>query len=152
LQRLSENNDLKFKLIILGDGFLKEKLEHLSNDLKLNDKVQFLGYVNNPFPYIIVSDALILSSRFEGFPNVLLEANALGIPVFSNFCLGGINEIIIPNTNGIVSNFNNSSDFRLGLTKLMTASFNKEKIIQLTHERYSFDIIMPQYQHIFEQL
>jgi glycosyltransferase involved in cell wall biosynthesis len=151
LQRLSENKDIKFKLIILGDGTLKTELEHLSKELNLSDSVQFLGYINNPFPYIKASDALILSSRFEGFPNVLIEANALGTPAFSNFCLGGINEIIIQDINGIVSNFNNSSDFRFGLNKLINTSFNKEKIVQLTFERYSFETIMPKYQDVFEQ-
>ena len=88
------------KLLILGDGPLKEKLEKLILDLNLNNNVRLIGYVNNPLDYFKKSDIFVLSSLVEGMPNVLIEAMMSGCTVVSTNCPTGPGEIIKNSKNG----------------------------------------------------
>lgn len=80
-------------LTILGDGPEKGKLEKLVGELGLNDFVNFPGYVNNPMPYFRSASICVVSSRVEGFPNVLLQMMALNDKVVCTRCAGGIENI-----------------------------------------------------------
>lgn len=71
------------KLVILGEGNLRKKLETLIKRLNLIDDVFLLGFKENPFKYIAHSEVFILSSLWEGFPNALIEAMACKVPVIS---------------------------------------------------------------------
>lgn len=96
---LPKNN---IKLIILGDGKHLEDLKKLSKILNLEDKIVFEGNKSNPFPYYKNALYTVLSSRNEGFPNVLLESLYCETPVISFNCLSGPNEIITNRENGIL--------------------------------------------------
>lgn len=87
------------KLIILGDGAYREQLEKLCIDLSVEDCVFFLGRVKNPYKYMKMADVFALSSLYEGFPNVIVEALSLGIPVVSVDCPSGPKEMLSPNEN-----------------------------------------------------
>lgn len=91
------------KLIILGKGRLKSKLEKMVRNLGLEENVYFAGFENNPYRYIARSDLFVLSSFFEGFPNALVEAMACGVPVISTDCPSGPSEIITTELNGILT-------------------------------------------------
>jgi len=104
----------QIKLVILGDGELRDFLIQFSKNLglktwsiwnnkKLNENydVYFLGFQKNPFKYTIHSEIFVLSSLWEGFPNVLLEAMACGVPVISSDCYSGPREILAPDTDFI---------------------------------------------------
>jgi len=82
------------KLIILGEGKERKKLEKLIRELGLESDIDMPGFVENPYCYIAKADLFVLSSRWEGFPNVLLEAMALGVPVVSTNCQSGPVEIL----------------------------------------------------------
>lgn len=73
----------EINLFLLGEGEDFNKLKKLSLKLDVEDKVTFLGWYENPYPYIKQCDLLVLTSFWEGFPNVLLEGMALGLPVIS---------------------------------------------------------------------
>lgn len=90
--------ELNCKLLLVGDGPLREMLEQKVTELKIRDQVIFYGRDNNPFKYIHKCDAFILSSDVEGFPNVLLEALACGKAVISTDCLSGPREMLAPST------------------------------------------------------
>jgi len=76
---LSKNRNIT--LTILGDGSLRRSLNRVIEERGLQDRVRMLGYIQNPYPYFAQADGFLLSSRFEGFPNVVLEALACGTPV-----------------------------------------------------------------------
>ena len=82
------------RLMILGDGEIRGRLEDLVVKLKLEKDVVMPGFVKNPYAYMRNSDAFVLSSRWEGFGNVLVEAMACGTPVISTDCPSGPAEIL----------------------------------------------------------
>lgn len=82
------------RLIILGEGRRRTRLEKLVSKLDLNEFVELPGFIVNPFAYIANSDLFVLSSMWEGSPNALAEALALGIPVVSTDCDSGPREIL----------------------------------------------------------
>lgn len=79
-----------FEVWILGDGLLKETLQEKIMEYKLENQVKLLGYIENPYPYLIASDTFILTSSQEGFSLVLCEALVLGIPTISTKVVGPI--------------------------------------------------------------
>ena len=80
-------------LVIVGDGRLRAHLGQLAVRLGIVDKVIFAGSRINPYPWMKHARCLILSSKFEGLPTVLLEALACGTPILSVDCPGGVRQI-----------------------------------------------------------
>lgn len=85
---------LNCRLIILGEGGQRSVIESLILDLGLTGEVQLPGFVTNPYKWIAKSSLFVLSSRWEGSPNALTEALALGIPAVSTDCRSGPREIL----------------------------------------------------------
>ena len=84
----------RIRLTILGEGPLRACLERLAHARGVADRVRFVGFQENPYAYFVRADAFVLSSRFEGFPNVVLEALACGTPVIATPAPGGTWEIL----------------------------------------------------------
>ncbi|MDQ3536097.1 MAG: glycosyltransferase [Bacteroidota bacterium] len=84
-------------LVLLGDGEVRYDLENIAREHNLLDKIHFLGFQKNPYKFIAKSTLFVLSSKWEGFPNVVLEAMACNIPVISSDCPTGPSEIFIDN-------------------------------------------------------
>lgn len=82
------------RLIILGEGDLREELEGLVRHLELGADVALPGFTHNPYAYMSRAAALVLSSRWEGLPTVLIEAIACGCQVVSTDCPHGPREIL----------------------------------------------------------
>ena len=82
------------RLYLLGDGELRHELQHYLDEFKLNEKVFLLGFDPNPYQYLKQADLFIFGSNHEGFPNVLLEAMACGLPLLSTNCKSGPSEIM----------------------------------------------------------
>ncbi|MDF1526211.1 MAG: glycosyltransferase [bacterium] len=84
----------KCRLLILGEGADRKDIETLAIELKICDDVNLPGFKSNPYAYLAKSSLFVLSSRWEGSPNALTEALALGRPVVSTDCPSGPSEIL----------------------------------------------------------
>ncbi|MBC6997979.1 glycosyltransferase [Cytophaga sp. FL35] len=82
------------RLYILGKGHLENHLKELTAHLKLEERVFFLGFDNNPYQYLKGADLFVFGSNHEGFPNVLLEAMCCGLPILTTNCKSGPSEIM----------------------------------------------------------
>jgi len=112
-------------LLICGEGELREELQALIDTKGLTDKVILKGNVENPFAYYANAKFYVLSSRNEGFPNILIEALACGCPCISFDCKTGPNEIIKNGENGLLVEAENVP----ALTKAMD-KLNEDKALQ----------------------
>ncbi len=92
----------KVELIILGEGELKAEIISEIHKRNISENVHLIGWVKNPYKYIKKSDVFVLSSLWEGFPNVILEALCCGLPVVSTDCPTGPSEIIKSGYNGFL--------------------------------------------------
>lgn len=91
------------RLLILGDGELREYLENMVRQLCLTNDVEFVGFVSNPYAWMKAADLFVLSSRWEGLANVIAEALACGTPVVSTDCPSGPAEILKGGAFGILA-------------------------------------------------
>jgi glycosyltransferase involved in cell wall biosynthesis len=80
--------------MVLGEGEERGRLELLIAEHGLRDSVELPGFVPNPYPYMAAARGVVLSSRYEGSPSVLVEALALGTSVASTDCPSGPREIL----------------------------------------------------------
>jgi glycosyltransferase involved in cell wall biosynthesis len=92
----------KARLVILGEGPLRRRLEHQVRKLALQEDVLLPGYDPNPFPYMARASVFVLSSSAEGLPNVLLQSMACGTPVVATRCHSGPEEIITSGHDGLL--------------------------------------------------
>lgn len=86
--------DRNAKLVILGEGPLRADLEALARELGIADRVFMPGFRQNPFAYMSRADAFVLSSAWEGLPNVLIQALAAGAPIVATDCRSGPSEVL----------------------------------------------------------
>jgi glycosyltransferase involved in cell wall biosynthesis len=83
----------KVQLLILGEGKERGNLDNLIKSLELENRVKLIGFKSNPMPYFQGADLCVVSSRVEGFPNVLLQMMTLNGNVISTNCAGGITDL-----------------------------------------------------------
>lgn len=93
-----KQNGLDFKLLILGEGPLKDYLVSLSQEIGLADNVFFCGFCDNPFKILKEADIYVFPSMYEGFSNALPEAMCNGIPCICTDCDSGPRELLAPDT------------------------------------------------------
>lgn len=82
------------RLLILGEGDERGKLEAIIEEKLLTNVVKLPGFMANPFPFLRCSSVLALTSLFEGYPNVLIQARIVGTPIASVKCPGGVAEML----------------------------------------------------------
>ena len=101
--KVVEKND-KFQLHILGKDSNNnmEKLKKRISELGVNKSITFHGFQKNPYPYYNFCDLFVLSSRWEGLPNVVLECQYLGRPIVATRCIPVIERLIDHGKNGFV--------------------------------------------------
>ncbi|MGG0413135.1 glycosyltransferase family 4 protein [Peribacillus simplex] len=139
------------KLLIVGDGELREELEKETNFLKLTNCVKFLGKVDN-IPYILSeSDVFVLSSYYEGLPMTILEAMAAKLPIIATN-VGGVPDIV--KENGILVRSEDVECFANAMAKLCDDKLLRHKMGKISYEivkGYDLNIITKQYEKIYEK-
>jgi glycosyltransferase involved in cell wall biosynthesis len=117
--------------VIIGNGFLKENIKNGLSSYNLLDKTIFTGGISNDLiPYYLNAfDVLLIPSRNEGFPSILLECLACGTPVIASN-VGGIPEILINNMYGYLVNLNDNfiENFSEQTLKTINKNWNRERI------------------------
>lgn len=141
----------KVRLHILGAGKDQDFLHQMKSDLGL-ENVIFHGQQKNPYQFLKFADLFILSSRYEGFPNVLLEAGACGIFSLVNKCKGGITEIIEPKINGEIANIENHAEFAQKIVEILKENHNTEAIKHSISSRFSKELILGKYEEVLLNL
>ena len=124
---------IKSKLLIIGYGENLQKMRNYILQNNLKSKVKIKKYCSNPFPYIRKSDIFILSSKFEGLPNVLLEAITLKKFVISSNCPTGPSEILEKGKYGYLFNI---GDHKMLARKIIKYNLNKKNLKETINKAY----------------
>lgn len=147
------NNKIKSRLIILGEGPLKDELVQQAADLGVQDKVHFIGFQSNPYTYLKNSDLFVLSSKHEGFSHVIAEALATGTPVVSTNCKSGPEEVLDKGKYGRLCSVGNVDEMALNMEQIL--SLPDEEIKEVINRGYTrakdFDAkqIVKNYEEVF---
>lgn len=125
LNLLRKTHKINFKLYLIGRGYNRAMLLDyiFKNDLQKN--IKLAGYKKNASDYIKSADLFILSSRYEGLPNTLIEAQAAGLPIISSNCPSGPKEILM---NGKLGDLFNSGDHK-SLCKKICNYYKNKKVL-----------------------
>ncbi len=108
------------KLVIIGDGELKDELVLKIKNNELKGFVEILPFQNNPYKYISKAKYLVLCSKREGFPYVLIESLACNTPVIAFDCVSGPREIIKDEHNGLLIKDQDFSELIKGMDRFIT--------------------------------
>lgn len=137
-----------FRLIILGDGDMRSAIEQRIVQRGLEHNILILGFVDNPYPYYKLADIFVLSSLYEGLPNVLLEALAFDLPVVSTDCNFGPREIITSDRLGVLVPVRDPVRLCHAIQAQLKVGKDSGRS-QYVQERFSLDSVANQYKQVF---
>lgn len=145
---------LACRLIILGEGNDRSELEDLTRRLSVNTMVDMPGFVDNPYAYLSRASLFVLSSAWEGSPNVLTEALALGVPSVSTDCPSGPKEILQNGAVGKLVSVGNPKTMAEAIQETLSNLPDKEQLqsavreytVESSSRRY-LDILLNQEQN-----
>jgi len=144
--QVHEKTDVR--LIIIGEGPKRQELEQIARDLAVSQRVCFAGWQSNPFALMKQSNVFVLSSRFEGFGNVIVEAMACGLPVVSTDCPSGPREILKEGEAGILVPVGDRNALAQAIITLLTDSNALNRYKKASAERaadFDVSVIASQY-------
>lgn len=141
LEALSLTRNSNWKLLLLGVGPDEISLKKLTLRFGLQTKVNFIGYQSDPWKWFTKADVFVLSSRWEGFPNVLIEAMAIGLPVIAADCLTGPGEILENGRWGRLVKPGSAIDLAIAIDEMIENSDIRSNMSALSSQRSTnFDI------------
>ena len=146
-KKVAESTDAR--LVILGQGRLEQKLKDKAQELGILEKVFFIGFQHNPYAWLSKADVFVLSSDYEGFGNVIIEAMACGVPVISTNCPSGPSEIITSGVNGLLVRPGDAMELSSAIIRLLLHPEEAKRFAQNALEsvkKYDISIIGQQYE------
>lgn len=142
------NREITSRLVILGEGELRQQLEAQIDELELKDRVWLPGFVENPIAYMVSSNAFVMSSLMEGLPNVLIQALCCGIPVVSTRCPTGPEDLLENGKYGMLVDVGDTH----AMARCIVETLRYEKLSSersaFFSNRYNVDNIIDQYSKI----
>ncbi len=150
-----KNHYPDWNLLILGEGPRRVELERLVSDLGLKERVFLPGRVKNPYDYYEKADLFVLSSRYEGFGNVLGEAMACGMPVVAAKCSPSVTELVQDGVNGLLAEPDDVDSLTAAMDKLMSDEDRRASLgeqARFTSQRFSLDSVMALWENLIEEL
>lgn len=148
LKQLKKTNDVK--LLILGEGPLKEELQKQVKDMKLEDCIDFVGFTSNPYTFFAKSDAFILTSNYEGLPTVLIEALACGCNIVSTNCPTGPREILDSGKYGWLVECGDMQGYIAAITECLEKPHNKA-VLQERAAVFSYEAALTKYENLIKR-
>ncbi|RQG96957.1 glycosyltransferase [Natrarchaeobius oligotrophus] len=140
---------IRGRLMILGDGEQRNELETLSKELAVKDRVCLYGFVDDPYPYMKAADLFVLSSRSEGFGNVLVEAMSCGTPVVATKCGSGPVTILDDGTYGPLIPVGNVSQMAKTILETLSDPPDSE-VLRDRAQDFSVETIVSQYLELID--
>jgi len=141
-------------LILIGTGPLEDELKDSANRLGINRDIWFAGIKENPYKYIKEADIFVLPSLWEGFPNVVLEAMACGVPVVSTSC-SGPSEIITSGMDGVLVPLKNPEEMANAIISVLSDNGYRKNLASSGLRRakeFDAKIIARKYEELFENV
>lgn len=135
---------LNAKLTILGEGQLRSELEALVVQLGLQDRVVMPGFAVDPYPWFRSADLFVLSSRWEGFGNVIVEALECGVPVVSTDCPSGPAEILADGRYGRLVPIQDPTALASGIAQSLEDPVDRDMLMRRAKD-FTVDVIADQY-------
>ncbi|MBI5614089.1 glycosyltransferase [Candidatus Gottesmanbacteria bacterium] len=146
---------MKYKLIIVGDGKQKNEFIEMVKKKNLEKTIHFLGWKSNIYPYLKHSDIFVLSTHYEGFPFVLLEAMKAGLPIISTDVSFGPRELLRQDEFGLLTKPGDSTDMSEKISSLLTnqklRKHYKEKSLSRI-EDFTESKMLERYRKIIERI
>lgn len=142
------------RLCILGQGELEPSLRQLIASKQLNDVISLAGFQANPWKYIARADAFLLTSRYEGFGNVLIEAMACGVPVVAT-ASAGTRDIISPGVDGMLAAAHTPQAVAASLLSVIKSPACRAEMAQAARasaDRFAIDRVIARYDSVLERL
>jgi glycosyltransferase involved in cell wall biosynthesis len=143
------------RLLLLGEGRAEEKLRKLAKELGISEKVEFLGFRKNPYPVLRDATVFVLPSRYEGFPNGLAEAMALGVPCIATRCRTGPEELIADGENGLLVPVEDPETMARAIDRLLGDPELRERLgasARKSVQTYNSGEIVRQYEFLIESV
>jgi glycosyltransferase involved in cell wall biosynthesis len=133
------------KLIILGEGEERKSLERLADELGALKYINMPGFMENPYSHLKRADLFVLSSKWEGLPNVLIEAMACGLPVVSTDCPSGPREILEDGKYGELVPVGDHKAMADAISKVLRERPDTEEALESVKNRFSLDRAVDEY-------
>ncbi|MBX9866150.1 MAG: glycosyltransferase [Burkholderiales bacterium] len=152
---ISRGINVNLRILGAGDSQNINELGQLIVDLDLSGHVELLGFKQNPYQYMKAANIFVLSSLWEGFGQVLVEALCLGVPIVSTDCIAGPKEILQDGECGLLVPVGDVEKLADGIELLMTDIKLREKFIARGLKRaQDFDLpkIMTQIEALFDEV
>ena len=146
---------IKFEAVIIGRGKLYKELSEYILKNNLSQFVKIIDFVDNPFPLLKQAELFILSSKYEGLPNVLLEALTLKKFIISSKCPTGPQEILLNGKGGLLFNVGNHNQLA---SKIIYYEENKKKCLSMLRQaikkmyRFDYQINLKKYLNLVNQI
>lgn len=119
LEAFSKLYENTWKLVILGDGPLRDELQDYAKELKIDDYLYMPGSVKNVDEWLSKSSIFAFTSVSEGFPNAILEAMASGLPIIAIDCIAGPSDLVKNKVNGFLIRMNQKEEYIKCLNNMM---------------------------------
>lgn len=151
----SVRRTVRCKLVLVGGGESEQSLRDLTRRLGIESEVIFLGVQINPYRFVSRSKVFVLPSLYEGMPNILFEAIALGVPVVATDTGGSMEIVGSSSQYGMIVPKNDEAELARRLLQMLTDENLHEyysKMALVRSREFDVDVVLPKYADLFRRL